>query len=71
MLEKGYAKNMNKLQKSDPKRMSTVKNNCKKNDVKKSDSFEHDLSSIFDGCGLLKRSQNEVFLNGFSKTPIL
>ena len=55
---------------TEPKSSKNTKKR-KKNDVKKSDSFEHDLSSIFDGFGLPKRNQNEAFLNGFSKTPIL
>ena len=55
---------------TEPKSLKIIKKR-KKNDVKKSDSFEQDLSSIFDGFGLPKRSQNGAFLNDFSKTPIL
>ena len=55
---------------TEPKSLKNTKKR-KKQDVKKSDSFEHDFSSIFDGFGLPKRSQNGAFLNGFSKTPIL
>ena len=38
---------------------------------KKSDNYEHDFSSIFDGVGLPKLIRNEAFFHDFAKTSIL